>query len=125
MLKQAIRKLTYWAHDSGAKPDAVSAKGVDMLLEHLPRAMLVHPIANGYILRIENNYELGPTGNAILLYAPDERGIADEIIAHQARTKLDVPRQGELFDHAVTKSPRTTKSAPRQIQPHNAQNRST
>jgi len=40
-------------------------------------------------------------GNTILIYAQDEKGIADEIIAHRARKKLDVPRQGELFGQGV------------------------
>jgi hypothetical protein len=103
MIKQVINRLVRWA----VKPqntdtqEALTTRGTNMLLEHMPSALLVTPISNGYILRVESNTALGEMGNTILIYAQDEKGIADEIIAHRARKKLDVPRQGELFDQGV------------------------
>jgi len=52
--------------------------------------MKVYAISNGFLLETV-------TGEATTTYAKDAVGIAEEIIAQQARAKLDVPRQQEMF----------------------------
>jgi len=103
VIKQAINRIVHWAArpQYPATQDMLTTRGTNTLLEHMPHALLVTPISNGYILRVESNMGLGEMGNTILIYAQDEKGIADEIIAHRARKKLDVPRQGELFGQGV------------------------
>jgi len=63
--------------------------------------MEVYAIKNGFLLMTKgrhnaNTFEVQPTPT--LIYAKDEIGIAEEIIAAQARHKLDIePKQGEMF----------------------------
>ena len=134
MLKQVVRKLSAWAWQS--PPDdygpKVSSRGAEFILGHLPLAMLVHPISNGYILRIEDDRAgLGEISRAVLVYAKDQQGIADEIIAHCVRQKLNVdPRQGELFGQEIPTNlslqrAQAMKSAMTAAINPNAQNRST
>jgi len=66
-------------------------------IEHVLRGpiMEVYAINNGYLLvtRSPHDYEQGN-----VIYAKDEVAIAEEIIAAQARHKLDIePKQGEMF----------------------------
>jgi hypothetical protein len=63
--------------------------------------MQVFAISNGFILVIAP-VQTSPLGMVTpypdVIYAKDEVGIAEEIIAAQARHKLDVePKQGEMF----------------------------
>jgi len=52
--------------------------------------MKVYAISNGFLLETV-------TGKVTTTYVKDAVGIAEEIIAQQARVKLDVPRQHEMF----------------------------
>ena len=52
--------------------------------------MKVYAISNGFLLETV-------TGETTTTYAKDAVGIAEEIIAQQARAKLDVPRQHDMF----------------------------
>ncbi len=111
MFKKMLRKMMHniiqedFAEAKEVK-EGVSPRGADVLLGSMPLGMLVHPISNGYIMRIEPSYPrdaryaaLGDTRpNATLIYAKDEKDIAEQIIAHQARHKLEIePKQGEMF----------------------------
>jgi len=55
--------------------------------------MKVYAISNGFLLETV-------TGESTTTYAKDAVGIAEEIIAQQARIKLDVPVQQEMFTPA-------------------------
>jgi len=56
--------------------------------------MEVFVISNGFLLKVYN-YD---RQNWTMTYAKDEVAIAEEIIAAQARHKLDIePKQGEMF----------------------------
>jgi hypothetical protein len=77
---------------------------VDALMRDTPTAILAIPISNGYILRVDgrNGHNLGTYAQSTLIYAADEKGVADEIVAHQARVKIGInqPQQGEMFKAA-------------------------
>ena len=63
--------------------------------------MEVYAISNGFLLVIqrEPQIQLGVMPVPLIVFAKDEVGIAEEIIAAQARYKLDVePKQGEMFE---------------------------
>jgi hypothetical protein len=56
--------------------------------------MSVYVISNGFLLEVHR----GAEDVSLFTYAKDEIGIAEEIIAAQARHKLDIePKQGEMF----------------------------
>jgi hypothetical protein len=64
--------------------------------------MEVYAINNGYLLMVRPRHGGSNFGmisdRTTLTYAKDEVGIAEEIIAAQARHKLDIePKQGEMF----------------------------
>ena len=66
------------------------------VLEHVDPIMQILPIDDGYLLVISPDMHggLGPK----IIYAKTEIAIAEEIIAAQARHKLDIePKQGEMF----------------------------
>ena len=66
-------------------------------IEHVLRGpvMEVYAINNGYLLVTRNPHDY-ERGNVI--YAKDEVAIAEEIIAAQARHKLEIePKQGEML----------------------------
>ena len=65
-----------------------------MNLSNNSPVMSVHLISNGFILEVHGKLQ----DQSLFIYAKDEVGIAEEIIAAQARLKLDVePKQGEMF----------------------------
>jgi len=67
-----------------------------VFLEHITPMMQVLPISNGYLLIISPEYSVGREPK--IIYAKTEIAIAEEIIAAQARHKLNIePRQGEMF----------------------------
>jgi hypothetical protein len=66
------------------------------VLEHIDPVMQILPIDNGYLLVISPDTHGGPGPK--IIYAKTEVAIAEEIIAAQARHKLDIePKQGEMF----------------------------
>ena len=91
----------------------LKASATDHLLQQLPQAMLVHPIANGYILRIDTQHDfaIDRQARSIIYYAKDETEVAEQIVAHQARIKLGIDpatdKQGDLFTAAQMGSART------------------
>jgi hypothetical protein len=76
----------------------------DRYLSNLGDTVMVHKISNGYLLRIEHsddqNINADPNDvSAMLIYAKDEKDLAEQIIAQYTRMKLapDSSAQGELF----------------------------
>jgi len=74
------------------------------------KVMSVYTISNGYLLKLNTVGEHTDewfdgvekmqdthVGPQIVIYAKDAVGIAEEIIAAQARLKLDLPEQMEMF----------------------------
>lgn len=76
------------------------------------KVMSVYTIANGYLLKVHTTgKDLSPdietliarsseethVDQQLVFYAKDAVGIAEEIIAAQARLKLDLPEQMEMF----------------------------
>jgi len=67
-----------------------------VFLEHITPMMQVLPISNGYLLITSPEYSVNKEPK--ITYAKTEIAIAEEIIAVQARHKLDIePEQGEMF----------------------------
>ena len=99
MLKRIVERVVRWALDnSRTTGNTLTVGASDSLLQGMPLGMVVHPISNGYIMRVEHHDPARMDNSITLTYAKDEQGIAEEIIAAQARLKLDVgPKQGELF----------------------------
>ena len=98
-----MRRLVHWSVDMGEgdvwdASEGIPAPHADHLLAGLPYGMIVHPISNGYLMRIEDNpHDLMATGqirHSLLVFAKNANGIAKEIIAAQARKKINP--QGEL-----------------------------
>ncbi len=90
MLKQLVKR---WLFGESPMKSSFTDVGADRLTGDLPLGMYVYPISNGYLMRTESLQE----NRCHLTYAPNETGIAEEIIANQARHKLGVGGQGELF----------------------------
>ena len=100
MFRRALNKIIDYGLSAKFEDPSTRLTHVesDHILRHLPQAMLVHPIKNGYILRVEDyQHNPGDFHTVTVVYAKDEIGIAEQIIAHQARDKMGVPAQGELF----------------------------
>ena len=99
MLKRIIERTVRCALDAPKEgPGKLNVHSANSILENIPMGMIVHPISNGYIMRVEKYDNTRVEAQVTLTFAADEKGIAEEIIAAQARLKLDVsPKQGELF----------------------------
>lgn len=74
--------------------------------------MEVFAISNGFLLKI-NSIHHGEL--ATLTFAKDEIGIAEEIIAAQARHKLEIERQHEM-DFNKKSEPHVTGASPQPTQ---------
>lgn len=101
MLRKGLRKLINWAA-RGDNEVSMKPHHADQLLSGLPIAMIVCPISNGYMLRVESrtdNFRDGNYNNSTIIYAKDEKDVADQIVAHQARVTMgvDKPIQGEMY----------------------------
>jgi len=74
------------------------------VLEHVDPIMQILPIDNGYLLVISPDTHGGLEPK--IIYAKTEIDIAEEIIAAQARHKLDIePKQGKMFEpHEMRKT---------------------
>ncbi len=110
MIKNIVRKLSRWAwapNEPNEYRDDRPQSHLDTLLEGaFQTGMLVYPITNGYLLRIDSEEDAmrNQKPRVVMIFAPDEVGIANEIIAHHARDKLNITtNQREMFspDQAV------------------------
>jgi hypothetical protein len=68
----------------------------------MDKVMSVYVISNGYLLQVHGAQPRPVDGGPSIdtkttIYAKDAKGIANEIIAAQARLKLDLPEQMEMF----------------------------
>lgn len=95
LMKRAIRAHTdqYEFGGPGRDIGPTPVGNMDALIHDLPMAMIVHPISNGYIIRVEQPGNQWPAGEVrrppVLIYAADSKDVSDQIVAHQARHVLD------------------------------------
>lgn len=120
MFRKTLGKLIRWAaagtSDStiGRAQSPTPATIADELLRGATAGVFVYPISNGYIMRKENYNPSYEARSSILTYAKDESGIADEIIAQNARDRIGVgsdaeAKQREMFTTAQMGSQTTAK----------------
>jgi len=116
MFRKALGKLVRWAAVDTTRAEKVltPASTADELLRGATAGVFVYPISNGYILRKEKPSSEYEGRGSILTYAKDEAGIADEIIAQNARERIGVgpdaeTKQKEMFTHAQMGSQLTAK----------------
>jgi len=106
MLKQIVRGLTRWAWRDYYEPELketpeMTTTVANTLLNASPQTIIAHPISNGYILRLDHSDLSRNIRRVELIYAKDAVDVAEQIIAAQARHKLDIsPKQGDLFSEA-------------------------
>ncbi len=104
MLKRMIRGIVRAAFNGHPPTNKATmpVEDANYLTGSAQTGMTVFPISNGYLMRVEitADYSRMPARPAALLvYAKDEKGIAEEIIANQARNKMGVgAAQGEMFE---------------------------
>ncbi len=118
MLKKIIRSVGNWymeTENTEANKEALML-AQNEILEGLQGGVFVYRISNGFLMRDIPSIKSGfghPIGIPTLIYAEDEIGIANVIIAHQAASKLvNQPVQGELFgdqtqSHTLSPSPQS------------------